>query len=172
EILATALELVDADNFDDLEPAPSSGHRAVTTVRPGGQVLRVKADDAASQRAALLSALDWACHAGVRRGDTAILVPDNRRAQEWARTLASAGVSAQLLTDYEGATSDAVKIGTYQRAKGLEFACVFVPDYHLAIPQQGPSEPDEAYRERAALARRRLFVAMTRARDRLWLGTR
>ena len=99
-------------------------------------------------------------------------VPDNRRAREWARALASAGVSAQSLTQYDGATSEAVKVGTYQRAKGLEFACVFLPDYHLAIPQRGPSEPDEAYRERAALARRRLFVAMTRARDRLWLGTR
>jgi hypothetical protein len=172
EILATALELVDADTYDDLDLAPSSGHRAVTSVRPGGHVLHVQADNAASQREALLSALHWACCDGVRLGDTAILVPDNRRAQEWARALASAGVPAHLLTEYDGTTSEAVKVGTYQRAKGLEFACVFLPDYHLAVPSQDVGEPDEAYRERAALARRRVFVAMTRARDRLWLGAR
>ena len=43
---------------------------------------------------------------------------------------------------------------------------------HLAIPRQDVGEPDDAYRERAALARRQLFVGMTRARDRLWVGTR
>ena len=34
------------------------------------------------------------------------------------------------------------------------------------------TETDDAYRERAELQRRQLFVAMTRARDRLWLGSR
>ena len=108
----------------------------------------------------------------MRRGDTAILVRDNRCAREWAATLHAADVPAELFTCYHGSSSDAVKIGTYQRAKGLEFACVFLPDYPLAIPAQRHDEPDDAYQERAALARRQLFVAMTRARDRLWLGSR
>jgi hypothetical protein len=172
EILAAALEVVTTDSFDDLDPTPIPGERAITTVRTGGHVLHVRADDASSQRAALLDALYWSCRAGVRRGDTAVLVRDNRRAEEWARVLEAAGVPAQLLTSYDGRCSDAVKIGTYQRAKGLEFACVLLPDHDLAVPAQRRDEPDDAYRERAALARRQLFVAMTRARDRLWLGSR
>jgi hypothetical protein len=171
EILDAALEVVAADSFDDLDPTPSSGRRAVSTARTGGRVLRVCATDAASQRVALLDALDWACRDGVRRGDAAVLVPDNRRAHQWAATLAGAGVPAQLLTDYDGITSDAVKVGTYQRAKGLEFACVFLPDHDRAVSAQRADEPEESYRERASLARRQLFVAMTRARDRLWLGS-
>jgi superfamily I DNA/RNA helicase len=61
-------------------------------------------------------------------------------------------------------------VGTYQRAKGLEFSCVFLPEHDRAVPPQRASETDDAYRERAELQRRQLSVAMTRARDRLWLG--
>jgi superfamily I DNA/RNA helicase len=76
-----------------------------------------------------------------------------------------------LLADYRGTTSDAVKVGTYQRAKGLEFKCVFIPDRDRAVSPRAAEETEDAYRERAELQRRQLFVAMTRARDRLWLGT-
>jgi superfamily I DNA/RNA helicase len=79
-------------------------------------------------------------------------------------------VPALLLTDYDGRPSPAVKVGTYQRAKGLEFSCVFLPDHDRAVPAQRATETDEAFRERAELQRRQLFVAMTRARDRVWLG--
>ena len=71
-----------------------------------------------------------------------------------------------------GRTVAAVKLGTYHRLKGLEFAHVLVPDHDLAVWPQAPSEGDEAYRERSSLQRRQLFVAMTRARDGLWLARR
>lgn len=74
------------------------------------------------------------------------------------------------LADYQGVPVNLVKTGTYQRAKGLEFAHVFIPDLHLTPAARSADESDEAFRERCELEHRQLFVAMTRARDGLWLG--
>jgi superfamily I DNA/RNA helicase len=51
-----------------------------------------------------------------------------------------------------------------QRAKGLDFTAVYTPT--LWTPTN-TTEPEE----RALLRRRQQFVAQTRARDRLWVGT-
>jgi AAA domain/Nuclease-related domain len=170
-ILDRALEVVRDDVFDDLEAAALPGTRQVRAARPGGQVLQVRASDVASQRAALVEALTWAAQAGVSLGEMAVLVADNRQAQAWAAVLAGAGVPAVLIRDYDGAPCTAVKVGTYQRSKGLEFACVFLPDHDRGTGLR-PVGPGATAGEEAELTRRALFVAMTRARDRLWLGSR
>ena len=84
--------------------------------------------------------------------------------------LARSGIASIRLTDYVGTTGEAVKVGTFHRAKGLEFAHVLIPDRDLYPTPRRPSESDDVYRERAELERRVLFVALTRARDGLWLG--
>jgi superfamily I DNA/RNA helicase len=170
DILRAALEIVSRDQFDDLDSDPEPGMRQIEFDREGGQVKVCQAVTATSQRLALLDALHWTINADTRPGDVAILVRTNRDAEAWRRHLESAGVPALLLTEYDGRSSSAVKVGTYQRAKGLEFSCVFLPDHDRAVPAQMAAETDEAFRERAELQRRQLFVAMTRARDRLWLG--
>jgi superfamily I DNA/RNA helicase len=76
-----------------------------------------------------------------------------------------------LLADYDGARQEAVKVGTFERSKALEFAHVLIPDSDDVPGPRRPHESDEAYTERAERERRRLFVAHTRARDGLWLGT-
>lgn len=171
EVLRVALESMAGESFEDLEAGVVAGVREVETAHDGGLVKRAVCHDQRSQRAALLSALDWARHHDVRTGDMAILLRDNASSVAWVKELQRAGVPAELLKDYDGTGGDEVKVGTYQRAKGLEFACVFLPDSDRAVPDRRPEEPDEAYEERVALARRQLFVAMTRARDRLWLGS-
>jgi hypothetical protein len=170
EILRAALDVVSSDQFDDLDGDPELGQREVEVVRDGGQVLRVVADEQRSLVHALHNALTWAVRDGLRPGDLAVLVRRNADVDAWCRELSNLGIATQPLKDYAGVSTDAVKIGTYQRAKGLEFACVFIPRYDEAVPPQGPTETEAAYRERAELQRRQLFVAMTRARDRLWLG--
>lgn len=170
-ILDRALEVVQDDVFDDLEAAALPGTRQVRAARPGGQILHVRASDMASQQAALVEALTWAAQTGVALGEMAVLVADNRQAQAWAGVLADAGVPAILIRDYDGAPCPAVKVGTYQRSKGLEFACVFLPDHDRGTGLRGVG-PGATAGEEAELTRRALFVAMTRARDRLWLGSR
>ncbi|HEY5457361.1 MAG TPA: 3'-5' exonuclease [Acidothermaceae bacterium] len=172
EIMKAAFEVVSSDLFDDLDADRVAGVREVEIERLGGKVARKHAGDATEQRADLIHALRSAAADDTRVGDMAVLVPDNRQADQWAAALSSSGVAAELLVDYRGTTSDAVKVGTYQRAKGLEFKCVFIPDHDKAVPSRTATETDDAYRERAELQRRQLFVAMTRARDRLWLGSR
>jgi superfamily I DNA/RNA helicase len=74
------------------------------------------------------------------------------------------------LVEYTGESVERVKVGTFHRAKGLEFAWVFVPDRDRYPRVRSPRVSAEAYHEQAELERRILFVAMTRARDGLWLG--
>lgn len=171
EILQRALALVGADTFDDLEPIGSDGARGVTAARSGGRVLVwAEADDATSQRYALLSHLQELHEQGVRYGDVAVLVPTNSAARHWRDVLRTAHVPVMLLADYDGTRQEAVKVGTFERSKALEFAHVLIPDSDAAPGQRRPHESGEAYAERAERERRRLYVAHTRARDGLWLG--
>ena len=107
---------------------------------------------------------------GVRYGDMAVLAPDNPGANRWRQVLRGAGIPAIGLEMYAGQPLDRVKVGTFYRAKGLEFAQVFIPDRDRYPRARSPRESGDAYRERSELERRTLFVAMTRARDGLWLG--
>lgn len=81
------------------------------------------------------------------------------------------------LEHYDGRAVDAVKLGTYRRAKGLEFKNVFLPRHDAVLANgtqadtAGGTETSETAREREELLRSQLFVAMTRARDLLWLGS-
>ena len=109
--------------------------------------------------------------AGVRLGDLAVLVPTNGWPRSGCGRWRTRDCRRSPLHDYDGTRTEAVKVGTFHRAKGLEFGHVLVPDRnHMAAPRR-PTESEQAYRERVELERRQLFVALTRARDGLWLGT-
>jgi superfamily I DNA/RNA helicase len=63
-----------------------------------------------------------------------------------------------------------VKVGTIKRAKGLEFKQVLVARANAALLETAWASTDEAAAERRELDRRELYVAMTRARDGVWVG--
>ncbi|MBW4033535.1 MAG: UvrD-helicase domain-containing protein [Acidobacteria bacterium] len=104
-------------------------------------------------------------------GDIAVLTLYSWHAQEAAEVLEAAGIPVIQLEKYDGTPIDAVKVGTIKRAKGLEFTEVLVArtPAHLVEPAVTP-DADDAALERRALQRRELYVAMTRARDGLWVG--
>ena len=80
---------------------------------------------------------------------------------------AGRGEEAPILE--EGA--EGVRLMTAHRAKGLEFKVVFlfgISEKSFPVPRQ-PTETDAEYDERRALEISQLFVAMTRARDELFL---
>ena len=64
-----------------------------------------------------------------------------------------------------------MKVGTHHRVKGLEFKVVLLPGLGADdFPRsQAQGQPDDEYAESVALAMSQLFVAMTRARDGLFL---
>ena len=169
-ILSYALAVVAGDRYDDLDSDPAAGSRELEAARPGGTVVEV-AGDRITQGVRMLEHIRKLHHEdGVRYGDMAVLAPGNSTAARWRKMLASGGIPVIALEEYRGTPCDQVKVGTFHRAKGLEFAQVFIPDRHAYPRPRLPHESDDAYRERAELERRVLFVAMTRARDGLWLG--
>lgn len=104
-------------------------------------------------------------------GDIGVLALYGWHAREAADALEAAGIPVLQLEKYDGTPTDAVKFGTIKRAKGLEFKEVLVvrTPPHLVQSSLVP-EADDAALERRTLQRRELYVAMTRARDGLWVG--
>jgi len=127
-----------------------------------------------SEELELLAALvEERIRAGIDPGDIAVLVEVNRKGSDVTRALTDAGLATHALERYAGEHADGVLVGTFKRAKGLEFKEVFIPGLGRAewpsrwfVP---PDLPEDLRAERLALQRRTLFVAMTRARDRLVL---
>lgn len=95
---------------------------------------------------------------------TAILTFSNRAVGEWRRVLDHAGIGTVGLDQYTGRAMPGVKVGTYHRAKGLEFKRVYLPGLDDAYPRN-QSDPDDLI-EAGSL----LYVAMSRAKDELTLS--
>ena len=96
-------------------------------------------------------------------GDIAILCDTNREAAIVETQLALATIPTINLLEYAGMPADKVKVGTTKRAKGLEFKMVMMP-----WSSRSHSGSDD---ESAARAIRERYVAATRARDALWIGS-
>lgn len=140
--------------------------------RTGPAPTVVSGTNEAEHDAALVAALESAVDEGAGTGDLAVLVPTNALAERYAGVVTNLGLATQLLDEYDGSPNAFVKVGTYQRAKGLEFKRVFLPrlDADGLHELARPGEDAQMHTERIALLRRQLFVAMSRARDGLWLG--
>ncbi|MFT2017064.1 UvrD-helicase domain-containing protein [Streptomyces sp. 796.1] len=172
EILEAALQVVADDAFEDIDGLRTPGRREVDLTYHDGQVVRVTEPTVAAHDQALLGALRE-LPAGAH-ADVAVLCPSKHAIAHYRKLLEQAGIPVQLLDHYAGHAVDAVKLGTYRRAKGLEFKRVYLPRYDAVPPSEagaGGAGAVETARERAELRRSQLFVAMTRARDVLWLGS-
>ncbi|WP_435241230.1 UvrD-helicase domain-containing protein [Streptomyces cucumeris] len=168
EILTAALAVVEKDTFEDIDGLPSSGRRDVDLTYHDGQVLHVSRPTEAEHDQALLDALrDLPPGA---RADSAVLCPSTRAIGHYQRLLDRADIPVCPLEHYDGHAVDAVKLGSYRRAKGLEFKRVFLPAHDTTIVTRAQHSLETAA-ERDELYRSQLFVAMTRARDILWLGS-
>ena len=67
---------------------------------------------------------------------TAVLVYSNAEVDAWRRRLQEAGIGSVPLTEYRGCSAPGVKVGTFHRAKGLEFERVFLPDLDARLPDR------------------------------------
>jgi hypothetical protein len=102
-------------------------------------------------------------HAGI-----AVLCDTRYHVDRYLGLLSEHDIPATPLTRYDGQPVDAVKVGTYKRAKGLDFAAVFMP--RIPPPIDLLRYDDPVLAERMERRDRELYVAATRARDELWLG--
>ncbi|SDI96301.1 Part of AAA domain-containing protein [Frankineae bacterium MT45] len=169
KIIDEAARVVAADEFDDLEGSSESGLREVLSVREGGDVNQVAAESIDALRRHVIERVRELITAGQRPADIAVLCSTNFEVTVYQNLLRKAGFASLRLSEYQGSPVDAVKVGTVARAKGLEFRNVILPVHERPRSRTRP-EPEEIRRERGEQKRRELFVAMTRARDSLWVG--
>mgnify|MGYP001096584809 CR=1 FL=1 len=94
-------------------------------------------------------------------GDIGILCNTNAEVDRLSKLLDSSGIPSINLLEYAGEQAKKVKVGTIKRAKGLEFKFVLLP---WLIPST------DSRRSHSELEAQELYVAVTRARDQLWLG--
>ncbi|WFE41489.1 UvrD-helicase domain-containing protein [Micromonospora sp. WMMD998] len=172
QVYEVAQAVVDGHPFDDGGDRPEPGLRAVEVSRTGAPPVFSANRSHEDHDLALAAAIESAVEEGTGIGDLAVLVPTRALARHYTDFIDSLGFPAQRLEDYEGSPTTLVKVGTYQRAKGLEFKRAFLPRLDPEGLSERPArgEDADAHAERIALVRRQLFVAMTRARDGLWLG--
>ncbi|MEU2851399.1 nuclease-related domain-containing DEAD/DEAH box helicase [Streptomyces syringium] len=170
DILDAALTVVAEDSFDDIDGTPTTGRRDVDPAYGDGRVIRCTTATRAEHDAALVAALhDLGPEAWP---DSAVLCRTGTERDRYLRLLTRAGITAITLEQYDGHPVPGVKLGSYHRAKGLEFKHVHLPDHDApATAGAGDGADDGVARERRELRRSQLFVAMTRARDTLWLGS-
>jgi superfamily I DNA/RNA helicase len=165
-IIQAAAEVVAEDGFNDLDGPDESGQREVLAVREEGQIWNVAAKTVDDLTARAVRHVERLLASGHEIGGIAVLCATNKEVEQHLRQLVAAGIASIKLAAYTGTSIDAVKLGTYARAKGLEFKDV------LVTIQERPhkTSSDDLRQEERERENRNLFVAMTRARDTLWIG--
>jgi hypothetical protein len=169
EILATARAIVLDDTYDDGDLVAEPGERDVEVVRHGELPSTGHYRSEQEHDQALLWDLRAAADRGAPWSDIAVLCQTNDLAERYAKLLAGEGVPCALLKSTSAVGADAVKVGTWARSKGMEFPHVFLPLVNRTS-QLLTGAGKLAEEEKAELLRRTLYVAMTRARDTLWVG--
>jgi superfamily I DNA/RNA helicase len=174
EVIDAAMAVAGAEEVEDLDEDYRRSDEASFSGRSGVPVELLIAPDVEAElplvAARVQELLDT--EAGLGAGDVAVCASTNRTAKAVRRALDDAGISSQDLADYDGRPNHLVKVGTHHRAKGLEFKVVVLPGLSDGVfpHPQLPGTDDQEYADQRALDMSSLFVAMTRARDRLILS--
>ncbi|WP_136517823.1 nuclease-related domain-containing DEAD/DEAH box helicase [Cellulomonas telluris] len=172
EIVQFASMLVADDEFADIEGATARGDRPTRVPRTGPKPVYVRcANSADRERRMVARVQDVVRQVGTGYGDVGVLSLSRRGMEEATAALTAAGIPVVNLERYDGVPVDAVKVGTIKRAKGLEFKQVLVVDVRASWFTQKPDQLDEVERERREYRLREMYVAMTRARDGLWVAS-
>jgi len=171
EILQFASVLVRDDEFADIEGATAQGDRPTEVARTGTKPVYVRcANEADRQRRLVLRVHEVVAEVGTNFGDVGVLSLSRRGVEAAMDSLTKAGVPVVNLEKYDGVPSNRVKVGTVKRAKGLEFKQVLVVDPYASWLSEKADRLDDVERERRDYRLRELYVAMTRARDGLWVA--
>lgn len=170
EIASYASSIVAGDEFADIEGVPLTIDSAEFT-RHGTQPRVIQYASADEHDRRLVMWIRDLLASGESLGDIAVLALYSRQVQSLTRTLAAARLPHISLSDYSGRPVDAIKVGTVKRAKGLEFKQVLLAHAPRSLLLPAGSDANRADSDGAdELTRRELYVAMTRARDGLWVG--
>ncbi|HMS14945.1 MAG TPA: 3'-5' exonuclease [Microthrixaceae bacterium] len=174
EVYRVAIGVAGGDQIEDLDEEYRRSDEPTALGRSGAPaelLVGTSFDDELDRIAARIRALTTDDD-GVGAGDIAVCCATNKLAKAAVACLSLHGISTQELDKYDGVANGLVKVGTHHRVKGLEFKVVFLPgltDGEFPRPPANGMDPKE-YEDQHALNMSALFVAMTRARDRLVLS--
>jgi superfamily I DNA/RNA helicase len=175
EILRFAEALVADDTFVDIDGTPKHSTDDVTVARSGPAPLVVRFTNRAAHDLEIPRRVrELVAEEGIGFGDIGILSLTTFGVRAAIAALRKANIPVLELTHYDGKPVNAVKVGTVKRAKGLEFTQVLlaqVPAQLLPGEHDLIQHEEGAAAEHTELQKRELYVAMTRARDGLWIGT-
>ncbi|MDQ1546677.1 MAG: hypothetical protein QOH69_1581, partial [Actinomycetota bacterium] len=160
--------------FVDIEGARKSAVDNVVVARSGPAPLLVRFSNRAAHDIEIPRRIRALVDTGVQYGDIGILALTTFGVRAAIASLQKANIPVLELTHFDGNPVDAVKVGTIKRAKGLEFNQVLlvqVPANLLPGEHDLVATEEGAAAEHTELQKRELYVAMTRARDGLWIGT-
>jgi hypothetical protein len=174
QILDLATSVVEGDEFNDIEGAPATGDRVEAVARSGPPPVIARFSNRATHDAELPGRIRSIVDARAGEfGDVGILALTTFGVRAAVASLRRANIPVVELTNFDGRPVNAVKVGTVKRAKGLEFSQVLlaqVPSSLLPDANAPVVVREGAAAEHAELQKRELYVAMTRARDGLWIG--
>ncbi|WP_405165895.1 AAA family ATPase [Nocardia sp. NBC_01499] len=160
-VWAHAAQVDAVNSLGDFDNEPVVLLRDAEVTLPGGEVVTWRGPNQYLE-AGLVDAIHTC---GKPLSDIAVLTRTRKMAERIAGALEAAGIPICYLDGYRGTYCGAVKVGTVHRAKGLDFAAVLHPtELNPSGPHTGPD------RDRAELAARQRLVAITRARDYVWIG--
>lgn len=179
EILSWSLDMLAGEQvvgLDDEEISLAGFRSEVRGSRP--QVFEAAAKHAELEQLTV-TVRGW-LDAGVRPEEIGVTGRSGIHLQNAVAVLTRAGIAACLLSREKDALDEHVQVMTMHRAKGLEFRCVAVigvgADQLPSATNVRPIEEDEpTHRNDLQRERCLLFVACTRARERLsvsWYGER
>lgn len=173
EIIDAAMACAGSEPVDDLGDEYARGDADAEAVRGSGvKPCFVRASKFSDQVAYVVEKIQQFRESqDVGFGDIGIFAATNSGVKRILEKFGRTQLHFQELKDIEGRPNDLIKIGTFHRAKGLEFKVVFLFGIsEKSFPaRRRTGETDAEYDERKALEIRQFFVAMTRARDGLFL---
>ncbi|WP_419817607.1 nuclease-related domain-containing DEAD/DEAH box helicase [Glaciibacter flavus] len=172
EILMAAARVVDGSTYVDIDGTTAAAS-VISSARHGERPVFERLSTRVAHDARLIDRIRTAAQSvAVGWGDLGVLCFTNRDVALAAGLLRAAGIPMIELTEYDGRVTDAVKVGTIKRAKGLEFKRVFLPwvEERLMRPAGDAAGRSDSEVERDDRDRRELFVGITRARDAVWVG--
>ncbi|MFE2959515.1 3'-5' exonuclease [Nocardia tengchongensis] len=154
---------IDAGNsVDDLDRAPGFALCDAEVVLSSGTAK----SETLPRREAYARLVQAIKDSGLPLSAIAVILNTHDEINRAREALCRAGIPTVLLDTFDG-TAQAVNIGTIHRAKGMDFGAVF----HLTdAPKTTATAFTGADRDRAELAARQRMVALTRARDYIWIG--
>lgn len=171
-IIETAMACAGSEVVDDLGEEYARGDAEFETSRDGAKPLLVQAGNYGGQIEFVAQQIRTLAQSGsIAPGDIGVFASTNSRVKDALAILTNSGLSCQELTEFDGRPNQLIKLGTFHRSKGLEFKVVFLLDLSASsFPlRQLAGQSETEHKERQALQLSQLYVAMTRARDRLYV---